>query len=127
MENCEKLLNEYLEAQANVRRPKKLLSSHIEDENQSVKWNREFIENYNTEQERIFREQLDNQSKAWNAYYKSQKDYIVKELQCSEDCVNELIEFVSDHLDGEGLHYELEHLEELVDIIKNIKFEKRED
>ena len=113
-------LEAYLQAQSDVKRPKMLKESHVEDENMSVKWNREFVENHNKEADAKFKAQLEYQGEAWKAYQLLTRSYISQQLKCDIDSTHELMEFVSDHLDGEGLKYELEHLTELVDIIKNI-------
>ena len=113
-------LEAYLQAQSDVKRPKLLKESHIEDENMSVKWNREFVENHNKEANAKFKAQLEYQKKAWETYHTSTINYISQQLKCDTDSIHELMEFINDHLDGEGLKYELEHLIELVDIIKDI-------
>ena len=113
-------LEAYLQAQSDVKRPKLLKESHIEDENMSAKWNKEFVENHNKEANAKFKAQLEYKREVWKAYQNLINRYVSQQLSCDVISTYKVMTFVSDHLDGEGLKYELEHLIELVDIIKNI-------
>lgn len=121
IDTVDSLLAAYLKAQKEVTRPKKLPTSYIEDEDKSVKWNREFVEKHNRKAEELYETQMKAQRNAWSNYYNSQKEYIKSEIGASDYGASEIINFISNHFDGEGLQYELEHLEELVSIIKYMK------
>ena len=121
IDTVDSLLAAYLKAQKEVTRPKKLSTSHIEDEDKSVKWNREFVEEHNRKAEELYETQRKAQSDAWSNYYNSQKEYIKSEIGASDYGASEIISFISNHLGDNGLQYELEHLEELVAIIKYMR------
>ena len=114
-------LEAYLQAQSDAKRPdERLKEDYIEDENMSVEWNREFVKNHNKESDAKFYALIEYQEKAWKAYQNLINRYISQQLGCDAVSTYKVMTFVSVHLDDEGLKYELEHLIELVDIIKNI-------
>ena len=114
--------NEYLDIRATRFKEKKLSDSHIEDENQSVKWNREFVEQYNKKVD-AHRYQLQTKiRKAYDNYIDSILDLISSELTCDINVAVAIYDYVYGIKDWDGEEEDkLDAIEEIVELIKNIR------
>lgn len=115
---------EYVEIRRNPFRETKLHISHIEDENQSVKWNREFVEQYNKNIDNKIKQYRAKVNKTFNEYINSIVDLISSELNCSEDMAVEIYDYVYDIRDWDGKEEDkLYAIEDVVELIKRVKEE----
>lgn len=115
---------EYVEIRRNPFRGTKLHISHIEDENQSVKWNREFVEQYNKNIDNKIKQYRAKVNKTFNEYINSIVDLISSELNCSEDMAVEIYDYVYDIRDWDGQEEDkLYAIEDVVELIKRVKEE----
>ena len=117
--------NEYI----NLRRTRftetRLPSTHIEDENQSVKWNREFVENHNKLVEKHIEQYRRKVNKTFNDYIASILDSISSEINCSIEMAAEIYYYVYGIREWDDQEEDkLDAIEELVDLIKRVKGEK---
>ena len=117
--------NEYI----NLRRTRftetRLPSTHIEDENQSVKWNREFVENHNKLVEKHIEQYRRKVNKTFNDYIASILDSISSEINCSIEMAAEIYDYVYGIREWDDQEEDkLDAIEELVDLIKRVKGEK---
>jgi hypothetical protein len=101
---------------------KKLSKSHIEDENQSVKWNREFVEQHNKDIDNQLKQHREKINKAFNDYIDSIIKAIMDELNCDSDTAVKIYDYVYGLRDWEdGEEDKLDAIEELVELIKDIR------
>ena len=115
-----KLYEEYLKIGKQLSGKHFLTEYHIEDENQSVKWNREFIKTHN---ENLKREQAANRQKqldAYNNYRNAILNAIRSELGCSKESAKKISEYINQR-DYDYEAYRLDAIEELVELIKEVK------
>ena len=115
--------NEYVELSRNSFIGRKLSPSHIEDENQSVKWNREFVEQYNKKIDNQTKQHRTKVNKAFNGYVNSLLDLIASELNCSEDMAVEIYDYVYSIRDWEYEEDKLDAIEDVVRLIQRVKEE----
>lgn len=101
---------------------KKLSESHIEDENQSVKWNREFVEQHNKDIDKQLGRYREKINKAFNDYINSIIEAIMDELNCDLGTAVKIYDYVYDLRDWDDIEGDkLDAIEELVELIKDIK------
>lgn len=115
-----KLYEEYLKIRKQLSGKHFLTEYHIEDENQSVKWNREFIKTYN---ENLKEERAANKEKeieAYNNYINAILEAIQNELKCSRESAQSICEY-TDRRDYDNQEHRLDEIEELVWLIKEVK------
>ena len=115
--------NEYVELSRNSFIERKLHPSHIEDENQSVKWNREFVEQYNKKIDNQIKQHRAKANAAFNEYIDSVLDLISSEVNCSRDMAVEIYDYVYEIRDWDYEEDRLDAIEDVVELIKNIKKE----
>lgn len=115
-----KLYEEYLQIGKQLGGKHFLTEYHIEDENQSVKWNREFIKTHN---ENLKREQAANRQKqldAYNNYKNAILNAIQSELGCNEESAKKICDYI-DLRDYDYEAYKLDAIDELVWLIKEVR------
>ena len=115
-----KLYEEYIRISRQLSGKHFLTEYHIEDENQSVKWNREFIATHN---ENLKKERAANKEKeieAYNTYKNAILSAIQDEVGCSRESARKICEYI-DQRDYEYESYRLDEIEELVELIKDVK------
>lgn len=115
-----KLYEEYLQISRQLNGKTFLTTYHVEDENQSVKWNREFVETYN---ENLKRERAANRQKqldAYNNYRNAILNAIQSELGCSKESAKKISEYINQR-DYDYEAYRLDEIEELVELIKEVR------
>lgn len=115
--------NEYIELNRNSFTQRKLPSSHIEDENQSVKWNREFVEQHNKGIDNQIKQRRAKINKAFNGYIDSVLDLISSEVNCSRDMAVEIYDYVYEIRDWDYEEDKLDAIEDVVELIKRVKEE----
>ena len=115
--------NEYVELSRNSFIGRKLSPSHIEDENQSVKWNREFVEQHNKKIDNQTKQHRTKVNKAFNGYVDSVLDLISSELNCSREMAAEVYDYIYDIRDWDYEEDRLDAVEDVVELIKRVKEE----
>lgn len=114
--------DEYLEIRRIRPTGKKLPEGHIEDENQSVKWNREFVEQYNKKVNQERYNLMAKANKAYRKYTDGILDLISSELNCDQDTAIKIYNYVYEQRDWDDIEEDkLDAIEELVELIKDIK------
>ena len=114
--------NEYVSISRNSFVGTELSYFHIEDENQSVKWNREFVENHNKNVDNKRKQYRKKLNKAFNGYIDSILDLISSELNCSGEMAVKIYDYVYNIRDWDGMEeYKLDAVEGLVELIKRIR------
>lgn len=86
--------NEYINLRQTRFTETRLPSTHIEDENQSVKWNREFVEQHNKLVEKHMAQYRRKINKAFDDYIDSVLDLISSEVDCSREMAIAIYDYV---------------------------------
>lgn len=118
------LIEEYKDAVNMRTKPeyiRKLPSNHIEDEEKSVKWNKQFVEENN---KRYLNAVLEAQIKRNLEIKRVQKDiekYIQKETKTSEKAANYIFIFAYSQGHSDGIYSIFNWIEELIELINKCK------
>lgn len=118
------LIEEYKDAVNMRTKPeyiRKLPSNHIEDEEKSVKWNKQFVEENN---KRYLNAVLEAQIKRNLEIKRVQKDiekYIQKETKTSEKAANYIFNFAYSQGHSDGIYSIFNWIEELIELINKCK------
>lgn len=115
--------NEYVELSRNSFIGRKLSPSHIEDENQSVKWNREFVEQHNKNIDNQIKRHRTEANKAFSSYINGVLDFISSEVNCDRDMAVEIYDYVYEIRDWDYEEDKLDAIEGIVELIKRAKKE----
>lgn len=102
----------------------KLPANHIEDENKSVKWNKEFVESNNKRYLETLSEKQRNRSLAMNQAQDQIVNYIRRELKTSVIAAKRVLEYAIQEGHSSGIHEVYCITSELIDIIKFCKEDK---
>lgn len=113
--------NEYIKLSINSPTRRKLNSSHIEDENQSVKWNREFVEQYNKNIDNQRKQNTTRINKAFSDYINGVLDFISSEVNCDRDMAVEIYDYVYEIRSWDYEEDKLDAIEGIVELIKKVK------
>lgn len=100
---------------------KKLPANHIEDENQSVKWNREFVEKNNNDYLKAVSETQRNRSKAMNEVEKEIRKWIKKAANVSEHGAKVIFAKAYEEGHSYGLYAVEEWIEELCELVNECR------
>lgn len=122
----ENLLHEYKEACNMPTKPQNMKTVpkyHIEDENKSVKWNREFAENHNKMYLAKVSEIQRERSLAMNRVQKEIEKYIMKSAKVGEKAARKIFEFAYQEGHSAGLYDVANWIEKLVDLFCDCKEE----
>lgn len=117
-----KLYEEYIRIGRQLSGKHFLTEYYIEDENQSVKWNREFVQTHN---ENLRKERAANKEKeieAYNNYKNAILELIQNELKCSRESAQKICGYI-DQRDYDYEAYRLDEIEELVWLIKDVEYD----
>ena len=94
----------------------------IEDENQSVKWNREFVEQHNKKIDNQRNQHRAKINKAFDNYIDSILDLISSKLNCSREMAVEIYDYVYDIRDWDGMEEsKLDAIDDVVELIKKVR------
>ena len=115
-----KLYEEYLQIGRQLGEKHFLTQYHIEDENQSVKWNREFIRTYNENLKEEIAANKQKQLDAYTDYIKAILNAVQSELGCSKESAKKICEYINQR-DYDYEAYRLDEIEELVELIKEVR------
>lgn len=125
-EELKKLYEEYKEAYDMPTKPtdiKTISKYHVEDENKSVKWNREFAAAHNQKYlDRVSAMQRER-SKAINNAMEGIEKYIMEYAGVSKKGARNIFEFAYDRGHSEGIYYVFDWIETLVDLFEACKEE----
>lgn len=113
--------NEYVKLSTNSFTERKLNSSHIEDENQSVKWNREFVEQYNKKIDNQREQNRKKTNKAFSSYINGVLDLISSEVNCDRDMAVEIYDYVYEIRSWDYEEDKLDAIEGIVELIKKAR------
>lgn len=125
--DLEELFEDYKKACELPTKPssiKRLPANHIEDENKSVKWNKEFVEKNNKKYLETISENQINRSLAMNQAQDQIVNYIRRELKISVNAAKRVLEYAIQEGHSSGIHEVYCITSELVDIIKSCKEDK---
>lgn len=123
-DELKKLYEEYKEACDMPTAPKylkKLPASHIEDENQSVKWNREFVETNNRMFQKKVLDMQRSRSLAMNKVQAEVEKYIMEYAEVSQKGAQKIFEFAYAHGHSGGIYEVFGWIEDLVDLFEACK------
>lgn len=125
--DLEELFEDYKKACELPTKPssiKRLPANHIEDENKSVKWNKEFVESNNKRYLETLSEKQRNRSLAMNQAQDQIVNYIRRELKISVNAAKKILEYAIQ----EGQSYSINDVyiitSDLIDIVKACKEDK---
>ena len=113
--------NEYVKLSMNSFTGRKLNSSHIEDENQSVKWNREFVEQHNKNIDNQIKQNRTRVNKAFSSYINGVLDLISSEVNCDRDMAVEIYDYVYEIRSWDYEEDKLDAIEGIVELIKKVR------
>lgn len=119
-EELKELLEEYKNACNMPTKPtwiKKLPSNHIEDENKSVKWNREFVDENNKKYQDAVADANRKRNLAMNDIRKKIERYIMKYAEVSEKGAKRIFEFAYSEGHSGGLYEVGVWIDQLIDLI----------
>lgn len=125
-DELKKLYDEYKEACDMPTTPaggKKLPANHIEDENKSVKWNREFVKANNDLYLATVSEMRRRRSLAMNKVQAEVEKYIMEYAEVSQKGAQKIFEFSYDRGHSDGIYSVFEWIETLVDLFEDCKEE----
>lgn len=123
-DELKKLYEEYKEACDMPTAPKylkKLPASHIEDENQSVKWNREFVETNNQMFQKKVSDMQRSRSLAMNKVQAEVEKYIMEYAEVSQKGAQKIFGFAYDRGHSDGIYSVFDWIETLVDLFEDCK------
>lgn len=124
MKTLEELFDEYKAASNMPTKPigiKKLPANHIEDDNQSVKWNREFVEKNNNDYLKAVADVNRKRSVAMNKSNGEIIKWIQKETKTSEHGAKMIFQSAYDHGHSYGLYAVKDWLEELCELVNECR------
>lgn len=99
----------------------KLPANHIEDENQTVKWNREFVEKTNKAYQEAVAEMNRKRNLAMNEVQKKIEKYIMKYAEVSQKGAKRIFEFAYAEGHSDGLYNVGVWIDRLVDLFCDCK------
>ena len=123
-DNLRKLMEEYKNAVNMSTKPeyiKKLTSNHIEDEEKSVKWNKEFVEENNKKYLDFVAKMQQKRSLEMNRVQKEIEKYIQKETKTSKEAAKYIFDFAYSEGHSEGISSVCNWIEELIELINKCK------
>lgn len=94
---------------------------HIEDENKSVKWNREFAQSHNQKYLDRVSEMQRERSKCINEAEKRIHEYIMKYSGVSQKGARKIFEFAYDIGHSDGIYSVFQWIESLVELFESCK------
>lgn len=100
---------------------RKLTSNHIEDEEKSVKWNKEFVEENNKKYLEAVSEAQRKRSLEINRVQKEIEKYIQKETKTSKEAAKYIFDFAYSQGHSEGISSVCNWIEELIELINKCK------
>lgn len=118
------LMEEYRNAVNMRTKPeyiRKLTSNHIEDEEKSVKWNKEFVEENNKKYLEAVSEAQRKRSLEINRVQKEIEKYIQKETKTSKEAAKYIFDFAYSQGHSEGISSVCNWIEELIELINKCK------
>lgn len=114
--------DKYLEIRQLRPIKKTLPEGYVVDENQSVKWNREYVEQHNKEAKQERYNLMAKANKAYKNYTDSILDLISSELNCDIDTSIKIYNYVYEQRDWDDQEEDkLDAIEEAVELIKDIR------
>lgn len=114
--------DKYLEIRQLRPIKKTLPEGYVVDENQSVKWNREYVEQHNKEAKQERYNLMAKANKAYKNYTDSILDLISSELNCDIDTSIKIYNYVYEQRDWDDQEEgKLDAIEEAVELIKDIR------
>ena len=114
--------DKYLEIRQLRPIKKTLPEGYVVDENQSVKWNREYVEQHNKEAKQERYNLMAKANKAYKNYTDSILDLISSELNCDMDTSIKIYNYVYEQRDWDDQEEDkLDAIEEAVELIKDIR------
>lgn len=125
-DELKKLYEEYKAARNMPTTPaggKKLPANHIEDENKSVKWNREFVKANNDLFLGAVAEMQRRRSLAMNKVQAEVEKFIMEYAGVGKKGAQKIFEFAYDRGHSEGIYYVFDWIETLVDLFEDCKEE----
>lgn len=123
-EKLQNLMDDYKRACDMPTRPatiKKLPAHHIEDENQSVKWNREFVEQNNQNFQKTVSELQRKRSLEMNRVQKNIEKYIAKEAKTSEKGAKSIFNMAYQKGHSFGIKKVMFWIDELIELVLDCK------
>lgn len=126
---CDELKKLYEEYKSACNMPttpaggKKLPENHIEDENKSVKWNREFVKANNDLYLATVSEMRRRRSLAMNKVQAEVEKFIMEYAEVSQKGAQKIFEFAYDRGHSDGIYSVFEWIETLVDLFEDCKEE----
>ena len=117
-------MEEYKDAVYMNTRPeyiKTLSSKHIEDEEKSVKWNREFVEENNKKYLESVSDLQRKRSLEMNRVQKEIEKYIQKKTKTSKEAAKYIFDFAYSEGHSEGISSVCNWIEELIKLINKCK------
>lgn len=118
------LMEEYRNAVNMRTKPeyiRKLTSNHIEDEEKSVKWNKEFVEENNKKYLEAVSEAQRKRSLEINRVQKEIEKYIQKETKTSKEAAKYIFDFAYSQGKSDGIYSVCNWIEELIELINKCK------
>lgn len=118
------LIEEYKDAVNMRTKPeyiRKLPSNHIEDEEKSVKWNKEFVEENNKKYLEAVSEAQRKRSLEMNRVQKEIEKYIQKETKTSKEAAKYIFNFAYSQGKSDGIYSVCNWIEELIELINKCK------
>ena len=100
---------------------RKLTSNHIEDEEKSVNWNKEFVEENNKKYLEAVSEAQRKRSLEINRVQKEIEKYIQKETKTSKEAAKYIFDFAYSQGHSEGISSVCNWIEELIELINKCK------
>lgn len=123
-ETLKTLMDDYERACNMPTRPatiKKLPTHHIEDENQSVKWNREFVEQNNKNFQKTVSELQRKRNLEMNRVQKEIEKYISKESKTGEKGAKAIFNLAYQEGHSSGLYDVVIWIEQLIELVLDCK------
>lgn len=125
-DELKKLYEEYKAAYDMPTKPtdiKTISKYHIEDENKSVKWNREFAQAHNQKYLDRVSEMQKERNKAINDAMNGIEKYIMEYAEVSKKGARKIFEYAYAHGHSGGIYEVFDWIEELVNLFESCKEE----